>query len=339
VPFGPGPVARRPIDLTRVRGVAVGQAEADDGASGVTVVRFDTATPTVVDVRGGASATYDTASLSVDATFGRRWALFFAGGSVFGLDAARGVRAEILAAEGGHRVFGNPNRVVPVSGAALFDLPRREAVLPDYERLGRIATARASRRPIAAGAVGAGAGATVGKYLGRGRSMRGGVGSSGATVRGGVAVGVLVVVNSVGAVRDPSTGEWVAGARGARGGVVAPGGTYPRGARSRGTTLAVVATDASLDRPALARIAAIVHAGLGRAIVPYQTSSDGDVVFAASTQEIRTPEDERGPGATADRLGAVAADCAVAATLLATRRANRGGSDRRATRARRRPEK
>ncbi|MGP8077948.1 MAG: P1 family peptidase [Thermoplasmata archaeon] len=310
-------------DLTRVLGLSVGQAESDDGLTGVTVVRFATPAPTVVDVRGGASATYDTASLAVDATFGRRWAIFFSGGSVFGLDAARGVRAQVLAAGGGHRAFGNPNRVVPVSGAALFDLPTSEGGLPDYEALGRTATARASRRPVSQGRVGAGAGATVGKYLGRGRAMHGGVGSSAGRIPGGGSVGVLVVVNSVGAVRDPSSGRWLAGARGPRGGISPPDRAWSRGARARGTTLTLVATDAPLDRPGLARVAAIVHTGLARAVVPYHTSTDGDVVFAATTGAPGPAAEDRWPGTTADRIGTAAADRAVAAVLSAVRRANR----------------
>ncbi|HTP53440.1 MAG TPA: P1 family peptidase [Thermoplasmata archaeon] len=316
-------MVRRKNDLTAVRGVSVGQAESEDGSTGVTVVRFAAAAPTVVDVRGGASATYDTASLSVDATFGRRWAVFFSGGSIFGLDAARGVRARVLASGGGHRAFGNPNRVVPISGAALFDLPTNEGRLPDYEALGARAAQRASRRPVALGAVGAGAGATVGKYLGRGRSMRGGVGTSATRIRGGPTVGVLVVVNSVGAVRDPATGRWVAGARAPRGGISPPDRAWNRAARSRGTTLALVATDAPLDRPALARIAAIVHTGLARAIVPYHTSTDGDVVFAVTTGGLAGAGEERSPGATADRIGIAGADRAVAAVLSAVRRSNR----------------
>ena len=161
----------------------------------------------MVDVRGGASATYDTASLSLDSTFGRRWAIFFSGGSLYGLDAARGIRTRILETGGGHRAFRNPNPVVPISGAALFDLPRRREGLPDYLPLGYEAARRANRGPVAVGAVGAGAGATVGKYRGRARAMHGGVGSAAARRRGLGTVGVMVVVNSVGAVRDPASGS------------------------------------------------------------------------------------------------------------------------------------
>jgi L-aminopeptidase/D-esterase-like protein len=314
-------VPARPLDLGSVRGLAVGHAETPDGTSGVTVVRFDTPAPTVVDVRGGASATYDTASLSLDATFGARWAIFFAGGSLYGLDAARGVRTRILETGGGHRAFRNPNVVVPISGAALFDLPTRPGPIPDYLPLGYEATRRARRGPVAVGRVGAGAGATVGKYLGRPYAMRGGVGSAASRVGPRGSVGVLVAVNSFGAVRDPASGIWVAGARG-RDGRIRP----PRSGRSvrdvpTGTTLTLVVTDLAVDRPALARVAAIVHSGLASAIVPFHGATDGDVLFVASTRRAGPVAAEGRPGEVPDRLGARAAALAVAAVLGAVRAA------------------
>ena len=318
VPVTPG--ART---LTLVRGLRVGQVESPERTSGVTVVLFDAPAPTVVDVRGGASATYDTASLALDATFGRRWAIFFSGGSLYGLDAARGVRTRILETGGGHRAFENPNPVVPISGAALFDLPRRLERLPDYLPLGYEAARRASRAPVAVGRVGAGSGATVGKYRGRAHAMRGGVGSAATRERGFGALGVLIAVNAVGAVRDPSSGVWVAGARGPRGQVIPPDAPSGRTGRTTGTTLGLVVTDLEVDRPALARIASIVHAGLSAAIRPYHSSTDGDVLFASATGHSRAARPESRPGELADRLGMRAAELAAEAVLAAVRAANR----------------
>jgi L-aminopeptidase/D-esterase-like protein len=315
-------VTDRSGTLTRVGGVRVGQVETPDGASGVTVALFDAPAPTVVDVRGGASSTYDIASLSLDATFGRRWAIFFAGGSLYGLDAARGIRTRILETGGGHLAFRNPNPVVPISGAALFDLPPRRGGLPDYLPLGYEAACRASRRAVAVGPVGAGAGATVGKYRGRARAMRGGVGTAAGRQRGYGALGVLVVVNAVGGVRDPTTGTWVAGARGPTGGVVPPGTPRRGRERSRGTTLGLVVTDLNVDRAALARVAAMVHAGLSAAIRPFHSSTDGDVLFASSTGAAGAPRRESRPGELADHLGMRASELAVEAVLGAIRASN-----------------
>jgi L-aminopeptidase/D-esterase-like protein len=315
-------VARSARDLARVGGLAVGHAENPEASSGVTVVLFDSAVPTVVEVRGGASATYDTASLSLDATFGRRWALFFAGGSLYGLDAARGVRLRILERGGGHRAFRNPNLVAPVSGAALFDLPRRKGPIPDYLPLGYEAAWRASRDEVPVGRVGAGAGATVGKYLGRERAMRGGIGTAAAPLGRRGSLGVLLVVNAIGAVRDPSTGRWVAGARDARGRVVPPGPRSFVPESVSGTTLGLVVTDLVVDRPTLSRVVAMAHAGLASAVTPFHSATDGDVLFGASTGTAGAPPREGRPGEDADRLGFLAAELAVRAVLGAVRVAN-----------------
>jgi L-aminopeptidase/D-esterase-like protein len=306
-----------------VRGVRIGQVESTSGASGVTVAVFDGPTPTVVDVRGGASATYDLASLTLDATFGRRWAVFFAGGSLFGLDAGAGVRDRILETGGGQTVFRNPHRIAPVSGAALFDLPATPGPLPPYRTLGYEATRAASTRAVAEGRVGAGAGALVGKYRGRAAAMRGGVGWSQRPYGPHGHVGALVVANAVGAVRDPSQGRWVAGARNRSGRVAPPSvGSAPR-RPGLGTTLTLVVTDLAVDRAALQRVGAIAHAALGAAIFPFQSATDGDLLFASATGAAGRPPAEQRAGELADGLGTAAAECAVDAVLRAVRSSNR----------------
>jgi len=310
------------FDLGRVGGVAVGHAETPEGTSGVTTVLFEAAAPTVVEVRGGASATYDTASLSLESTFGRRWALFFSGGSLYGLDAARGVRVNVLERGRGHRAFRNPNLVAPVSGAALFDLPPTPGPIPDYLPLGYESARRAGRGEVSVGRVGAGAGATVGKYRGRDRAMRGGVGTSAVRLGRRGSIGVLLVVNSFGGLRDPSTGRWVGAARGTNGAMIPPVPARRRPEESGGTTLGVVVTDLAVDRPTLARVVAMAHAGLATTVTPFHTATDGDVLFASSTGTAGAPPREERPGETADQLGTVAAQLVVHAALGAVRAAN-----------------
>jgi L-aminopeptidase/D-esterase-like protein len=304
-----------------LRGVLIGHAEAEGGRTGVTAVRFEAPAAVVVDVRGGASATYDTASLSLEATFGLRWALFLAGGSLFGLDAAAGVRQHVLDTGGGVAVFGNPHRIAPVSGAALFDLPATEGPVPDYRALGREAARRATSGAPATGRVGAGAGATVGKYLGRAAASPGGIGWAERRLPEGGRVASLVAVNSVGAVRDPSTGRWVAGARGA-GGRVVPPPAQPTGTPEEvGTTLGIVITELELARPVLARVAAMASAALGAVVVPCATATDGDVLFVAATGRAGRPTPEARPGHTADAVGAAAGAVVTEAVLTAVRTA------------------
>ncbi len=227
-----------------------------------------------------------------------------------------------MEAGGGIPVFQNPNRVVPISGAALFDLPPRVEALPDYRALGYEAARRAGDGEVAVGRVGAGAGATVGKYRGRSSAMHGGVGWASARLGTG-RLGALIAVNSVGALRDPGTGDWVAGSRGSDGRVVPPSPAGEALADASNTTLCLIVTDLQVERAPLQRVAAIAHAGLGGVIVPFHSATDGDVMFAATTGEAGAPPDEQRPGATADRLGMTAAQCAVRAALTAVRVANR----------------
>ena len=49
------------------------------------------------------------------------------------------------------------------------------------------------------------------------------------------------------------------------------------------TTLTVVVTNASLDERALRRLGRSVHSSLARAIQPFHTADDGDVLFAVTT--------------------------------------------------------
>ncbi|WP_307785176.1 P1 family peptidase [Janibacter melonis] len=51
------------------------------------------------------------------------------------------------------------------------------------------------------------------------------------------------------------------------------------------TTIAVVATDARLSKPATSMLARVAHDGMARAISPVHTVFDGDTVFALATGE------------------------------------------------------
>ena len=52
---------------------------------------------------------------------------------------------------------------------------------------------------------------------------------------------------------------------------------------STNTTIAVVATNATLDKVQMTKIAQMAHDGMARAINPVHTLWDGDTVFAAAT--------------------------------------------------------
>src|SRR3989475_8612732 len=139
-----------------------------------------------------------------------------------------------------------------------------------------------ARADFAEGRVGVGRGATCSKAAGLDKMVPAGIGSWAARF-GDVIVSALVVVNAVGDVRN-ARGELIAGTVDsvrylAEGG--APLGDPDR--LNRNTTLAVIATNADLDRVQLQALAQSGSDALARRIMPYGTLFDGDVIFAVST--------------------------------------------------------
>lgn len=128
-------------------------------------------------------------------------------------------------------------------------------------------------------------------------------------------VAALAVVNCLGAVHDPDSGAWLAG------GVDREGRRLPvdtvwrlleRPVPEGNTVLAVVATNARLDKTGANRMARMASVGLGRAIRPAHLTFDGDVVFALSRRD--------GPAVSDDLAGALAAEALGRAVADAVRR-------------------
>ena len=276
-------------NLAAVPGVHVGHWTHPAGATGCTVVL---APPggmrTAATLRGRATGTREFDALDTRHIVGHADAILLTGGSAFGLGAADGVMQWLLARKRGFPV--RADFVVPIVPAAvIFDLGNTGGA-PVWPGPADAAQAcDAAGTTIAEGSIGVGAGATVGKAAGIARAMKGGVGTWAARA-GDAVLGALVVVNAVGDVRDAS-GNILAGARGerdefldsqaylARGG--APFGAGPPSPHN--TTLAVVATNLTLDKVALESLARAASDALARRITPFGTLFDGDVVFAAST--------------------------------------------------------
>jgi L-aminopeptidase/D-esterase-like protein len=237
-------------------------------------------------VRGAAPGTRETDLLAPGNLVDRVHALLLAGGSAFGLDAAGGVMRWLD--ERGHGFAVGPARVPIVPAAVLFDLWLGDARIRPDAQAGYAACEAASSDAPAQGNVGAGAGATVGKLRGMARAMKGGVGSAAVTLDSGLVVSELVVVNSVGDVVDPATGQIVAGARADDGTFADARRLLRAGRREAGkpgeqTTLAVVATNATLTKSQATKVAQMAHDGFARAIYPVHTQVDGDTVFALAT--------------------------------------------------------
>jgi L-aminopeptidase/D-esterase-like protein len=184
-------------------------------------------------------------------------------------------------------------RIPSVPTAAVFDLMIGKSEKRPDETMGYQACLNAVEGGVEEGSVGAGTGATVGKFYGIGRAMKGGVGTSWRGLRSGLIVNALVVVNAFGDVRDPKTGHVLAGARRTEAGKAFADtyGLYSRGTKRpvpafQNTTLAVIITNARLDKTSASLVARLGQTGLTRVISPAHTRYDGDIVFSLASGEI-----------------------------------------------------
>jgi len=280
--------------LTDIAGVRVGHADDAKLASGVTAIIFDRPAVAAIDVRGGGPGTREEALLRPESTVETVDGIALSGGSALGLDTAGGVQAWLAEQGRGLKIR---DAVIPiVPGAICFDLlnggDKRWGRFPPYRDLGYQAAAAAAAGDFALGSAGAGLGATT-------ATLKGGLGSASAKTATGASVAALAVVNAVGSVTI-GDGPWfwaapfeVDGEYGGRG---LPSSFTPDmlAARLKGgpaanatenTTIAVVATDATLTKVQAKRLAMIAQTGMARAIYPVHAPLDGDAVFAAATCE------------------------------------------------------
>lgn len=262
-------------------GLELGVAEYREGPTGCTVFHFPEVASLHIDVRGG-SPGINGEHLTVTN------AICFAGGSLYGLEASTGVAAELFAKRGYSTKWMD---IALVSGAIIFDYGvRANAIYPDKE-LGRAAVRALRRDRFPLGPHGAGSSATAGH--GRTAELSG----QGGALRsvGAAHVAVFTVVNAYGAIVDRA-GNVVRGNRDPESGMrrraermVDETGAYdPVAGRARGVTqntnLTLMVTDQRLDALQLRSVARQVHSSMARAIQPFNTRWDGDILFAVSTQ-------------------------------------------------------
>ena len=261
-------------------GLQIGVAEYAEGPTGCTVFHFHKAAATASDVRGG--------SVGLTGDYDQNHAICFAGGSLYGLEAATGVTAELFARRGYGTDWGTLDLV---SGAIIYDYGARTSKVYPDKVLGRAAMQAALPGRFPLGARGAGRSARCGWYTkeasGQGGAFR---------EVGGVKLAVFTVVNALGAIVD-------------RQGAVVRGNLNDAGDRPSvgeelehrltvgtqtppthgNTTLTLVVTNQRLEPYGLQQLARQVHASMARAIQPFHTLNDGDVLFAVSTDEVDEP--------------------------------------------------
>jgi L-aminopeptidase/D-esterase-like protein len=280
----------------------IGIAEYPQGPTGCTVFYFPEGAKTAVDIRGG----YPGVSFQYEFNH----AICFAGGSLLGLEVVAGVTAEIFAARGYNFEEGFPL----VSGAILYDFTNRDNhIYPDL-RLGRETLKAAQPGIFPIGKYGAGRNVSVGGIFEDAWREVSGQGGAFREV-GPLKVAVFTVVNASGSVHD-------------RNGAVVRGNCDPETgirhkafddlerrlllkkenqSRQGNTTLTLVVTNLKLSHDELTQVARQVHSSMARAIQPFATMDDGDVLYAVTTDEVTYV------GATS--LGVIASEVAWDAIL------------------------
>jgi L-aminopeptidase/D-esterase-like protein len=288
-------------------GFTIGHWTEPSARTGCTVILCPPRTVGGCDVRGSSPGTRETSLLESEKKMNEVHAVLLSGGSAFGLAAADGVMRFLEERGIGYRT---PWGIVPIVPAAVvFDLNTGSASVRPDAASGYAAALSAAAAPVAEGCVGAGTGATVGKWAGPGHSMSGGFGLS-SLERDGLLVCAAAVVNALGDIVDDA-GTVMAGARDARGAWCSAADPFRvisgKGEPSN-TVLVALLTNADLSKVDANRVSMRAHDGMARAVKPAHTSYDGDTVFCLASGEAEADID-------------LVAEMGVQATAAAIRRA------------------
>lgn len=260
--------------ITDVAGVRVGHWSEPAARTGCTVVLLPEATVASGEVRGGAPGTREFALLDPGRLVSSIDAVVLTGGSAFGLAACDGVVRWLEEQGRGFPTRGGP--VPIVVGMVLYDLAVGDARVRPGAAEGYAAVAAAAGGAFDVGSVGAGTGATIGKWRGPDGVRPGGLGTA-SERDGDVVVACLMAVNAFGDLVEAGSP------------LPPPGVAQP--AVGENTTIGVVVTNARLDKAACLVVAGGGHDGLARALEPAHATVDGDAIVACATGTVDAPVD------------------------------------------------
>jgi len=289
----------------------IGVAEYEEGPTGTTVFYFPEGVKAAVDVRGGAPGTVNTDAVRLSYEGQRMQAVVFSGGSWYGLSAATGAANAIKALRAEH---GERDAIAGVVAGIVYDVGARRftRVTPD-ERLGTAALRAAREGWFPLGARGAGRFTMQGGFYLKDDTADAAAtwahsGQGGAFREiGPTKIAVFTVVNAVGTVVDRD-GTVLRCRRNTEGPcpkistlIEEQVRTDPRAhdastaaddqaaGPTENTTLTLVVTNQKLPHWALERLAVQVHTSMARAIQPFATRQDGDVLYAVTTDDVDNP--------------------------------------------------
>jgi len=254
--------------------------------TGCTVILMPENTVGSCYIAGSSPGTREIALLSPERKINSINAVLLTGGSAFGLNAAQGVVQFLEEKKIGY--FTNYGLVPIVPAAVIYDLNIGNSKIRPIAENAYEACNNAKPENDEQGNIGAGTGATVGKWSGIENAMKGGLGIAKLTTND-VWVKVITVVNAVGDIVSHK-GEIIAGARNKEGKFIATDNPNirfqpPEVGFSENTVLSVILTNAKIDKLQSYIISKKAFNGMARAIVPANTNYDGDVIFTFSNQQ------------------------------------------------------
>lgn len=274
-------------DITAVEGIKVGHAESIEAGTGCTVVLAEGDFRIGADIRGGAPGSREIALTDSRAAVKKANAVFLAGGSAYGLDAAGGVMRYLKEKNTGFQTGAGVVPIVPA--AVIYDLEYKSSDYPD-QKMAYKACLNASTSAQKAESIGAAAGATCGKIKGIKNATKTVLGHA-AHKTGELIVSALAVVNAFGDIKSPNNGEIIAGAQDSAGNFIDTEkfilnqAELNLGFLRENTTLVVIATNARLSKAEANRVSMMAHSGLSRTIYPVHTLLDGDSIFTLASNQ------------------------------------------------------
>lgn len=279
--------------------ISVGTAEYEAGPTGVTVIRFSEKSLVAMDVRGGGPGTINAPYVELGYDLKELDAITLTGGSWYGLEAVTGVASALK--DDGVRdgdAFAYPSTFAMSLGSVVFDFGSRRLneIYPD-KRLGQAAYRNAVPGRFAQGAHGGGRSTVTGSLFGCHAKS-----GQGAAFReyGDVKIAAFTVVNALGVIVDrdgrvvacQAKNEWPDDLTASDLMNNLPAirednwGDAQSAPEARNTTISVIVTNQTLSPQDLKRLAVQVQSSIPRAIQPYSTAFDGDVLYAVSTAEL-----------------------------------------------------
>ncbi len=265
----------------------IGHYTDEKNATGCTVILCPEENTASCFVAGSAPGSRELALLAPARKILSVNAILLTGGSAFGLNAAAGVMKYLEDRQIGYDTSFAKIPIVPA--AVIYDLNIGSvAIRPGPEdAIAACEDARYDNR--SEGSIGAGTGATVGKWNGLENCMKGGLGIA-RLQQANAWISALCVANAVGDIVDQS-GRTVAGASDENGLFIAADDStkrwnLPNVGIGENTVLCVLMSNVRMNKVQTYNLAKRAQNGLARAVYPANTSFDGDVIFAVTSNEV-----------------------------------------------------